>query len=105
MYELIVTFGFIWLLFAVKKHWLNHQQSAGYDSHHDFSISATWAFDDDSDCYKTDLDMGCTINPATGLQMLDNSCGGIDIGGNVYGCNSGIEDSWSGIDGIGSSWD
>lgn len=28
------------------------------------------------------------VNPATGLPMIDNSTGGIDVAGNLYGLNT-----------------
>ena len=48
---------------------------------------------------------GCHINPATGLPMVDDTCG-VDVGGNPYGCSnddlmhtslacSSFDDSWS----------
>lgn len=38
-------------------------------------------------------DTGCTINPTTGLPMID-SCGGVDAGGSPFGMDIHQED-WS----------
>jgi len=48
--------------------------------------------------------MGC-INPATGLPMIGDSCGGLDVMGNPYGSDlsDSLGSSWS-DDGLGSSW-
>lgn len=51
-----------------------------------------------SDPFESTID----INPATGLTMMDG-IGGIDVGGNLYGCSG--SDSWdSGISDIDHSW-
>lgn len=110
MYELIVTVGVIWLLFATKKHLPNIQQPTKCNRHHDF-LATTGAFDDDLAFHKTNLDQSCNVNPATGFPMVADTCGGLDIGGNAYGCSSGSDDFLSTMqfdsisDGIEHSWD
>lgn len=50
-----------------------------------------WLGDDsiaelDNDFTSQGYNAGCTVNPATGLPMLDgDTCGGVDLGGNPYG--------------------
>jgi hypothetical protein len=39
-------------------------------------------------------DTGCTINPTTGLPMID-SCGGVDVGGSPFGMDIHQDDLWS----------
>lgn len=38
-----------------------------------------------------------SVNPATGLPMLSEGCGGIDVGGSPYGCDihAHSEESWT----------
>ena len=39
------------------------------------------------------MDMGCAINPATGLPMVGGTCVGMDVMGNPYGFD--LHDSFS----------
>ena len=74
-------------------------------SAHAWDYSSTSATDDDyfeSSSYSDPFESTIDINPATGLTMIDG-IGGVDVGGNLYGCSS--FDSWdSGISGIEDSW-
>jgi hypothetical protein len=54
-------------------------------------------------------DDGCTVNPATGLPMIDG-CASVDVAGNPFGTDlndwsgsSGLDDSWSSTDDWSSS--
>lgn len=59
-------------------------------------------------------DNGCTVNPATGLPMV-NGCGGVDAGRNPFGLGNHHDYTWSSCtdssdsssswgDSCGSSW-
>ena len=39
-------------------------------------------------------DIGCSINPTTGLPMLSD-CGGVDVGGSPFGMDVHLDDSGS----------
>lgn len=43
-------------------------------------------------------DTGCTINPASGLPMIDG-CGGVDVGGSPFGMDIHHDDLGSSING------
>jgi len=48
----------------------------------------------DDDFTSQHYDAGCSVNPSTGLPMIDSdSCGGIDVAGNPYGMD--MHDDWS----------
>lgn len=60
-------------------------------------------------------DLGCTINPATGLPMI-SGCGGVDVAGNPFGTDlhadhgssmstDFMNDDWHSVTGHSSSWD
>lgn len=48
---------------------------------------------DSSTLHDLGMDMGCAINPATGLPMVDGTCAGMDVMGNPYGFD--LHDSFS----------
>lgn len=62
--------------------------------------SGTITSDDDhassmADDYQDyDIDSSPVINPATGLPMVGDSIGGFDVGGNVYGSSSSLDDGF-----------
>jgi len=64
-----------------------------------FNFLFGWLGDDsiaepDDDLTSQHADTGCSVNPATGLPMLDSdACGGVDVGGNPYGTD--LHDGWS----------
>lgn len=45
--------------------------------------------------FDSTLQAGTCINPASGLPMISGDTSGIDVGGNVYGCNNDSFDSSS----------
>lgn len=45
--------------------------------------------------FDSTLQTGTCINPASGLPMISGDTSGIDVGGNVYGCNNDSFDSSS----------
>lgn len=80
-------------------------------------------FESHAESTSTHEDLGCTINPASGLPMLGGfgcgggyCCGGVDVAGNPYGTDlhaghdssisaDFMNDDWHSATGPSSSWD
>ncbi len=77
--------------------WLHHDQNLGDDAypgglHHQFT-------EDDLGTTSSDpFSTGSCINPANGLPMMGDGCGGVDIMGNAYGADSNDSFNSSSID-------
>ena len=54
--------------------------------------SSTIELDDDST--STHQGMGWTVNPSSGLPMVDGSCSGVDVAGNPYGYGTDLHDDY-----------
>lgn len=51
----------------------------------DAALHAFDAMEDSSSMHGLGADMGCAINPATGMPMISGDCAGVDVMGNPYG--------------------
>ncbi|WP_422134433.1 hypothetical protein [Endozoicomonas sp. ALD040] len=83
---------------------LDSLSSSLFENDNAIDSSSMHSFNDDV------FSRGPTINPATGLPMMDDSIGGIDVGGSLYGTDthdsfsSSYDDSFSLGGGINNGW-